>query len=284
MYPTKTAAVTLAVALLVGTVPAFAQHGGGGSRGGGRTASGGYRAAPRAAAPRQPGAPRGVAPVAGARTMGPYGAARPVPFGPRAYSYAAQRTVGPRGGGGVAPRAVPRTIGPRGTVAPFRFYRPYYVFRPRVSLGFGFWAGFPISYPYYYGYYDSYYGPYPYGYVYAYPPYAYPYPYPYPAASYPPYSPNPYPPSASGSVNVQPFQTQANTGGVSFEITPANAQVFVDGSYVGTADQFTPSTQPLGLTPGRHRIEVRAPGYRTMAFDADIIAGQVIPYQGTMQP
>ena len=61
------------------------------------------------------------------------------------------------------------------------------------------------------------------------------------------------------------------------------AQVFVDGQYVGTVGQFTPTSQPLGLTPGRHHIEIRAQGYRTMDFDADILAGQVIPYQGTLE-
>ena len=65
-----------------------------------------------------------------------------------------------------------------------------------------------------------------------------------------------YPP-APGSVAVQPGQSQANTGGVSFEITPSTAQVFIDGSYVGTVGEFTPTTQPIGLTPGRHRIEIR---------------------------
>jgi hypothetical protein len=53
---------------------------------------------------------------------------------------------------------------------------------------------------------------------------------------------------------------QANTGGVSFEITPSTTEVFIDGSFVGTVGEFTPTTQPLGLTPGRHRIEIRAPG------------------------
>ena len=72
-------------------------------------------------------------------------------------------------------------------------------------------------------------------------------------------------------------------GGVSFEITPSTAEVFIDGSYVGTVGEFTPTTQPLGLTPGRHQMEIRAPGYRTMNFDVDIVAGQVIPYQGTME-
>ena len=58
--------------------------------------------------------------------------------------------------------------------------------------------------------------------------------------------------------------------------------MFVDGTYVGTVGSFSPNAQPLGLTPGRHHIEVRAQGYRTMSFDTDVIAGQVIPYRGTL--
>jgi len=47
--------------------------------------------------------------------------------------------------------------------------------------------------------------------------------------------------------------------------------------------QFTPSTQPLGVPAGRHHVEVRNPGYQTMSFDVDIVAGEVIPYQGQME-
>ena len=43
------------------------------------------------------------------------------------------------------------------------------------------------------------------------------------------------------------------------------------------------SAQPLVLVAGRHRVELRAPGYQTTAFEVDIIAGQVIPYLGTLQ-
>jgi len=210
----------------------------------------------------------------------------------------------------VVGRAVPRVFGSgafRG--AQTRFYRPYYSFRPRLNFGFGLSIGYPIIYPYsygyydpyYYRYYDPYYSPYysQYGYSYGYSnPYSYPaYNYSYPSTSYPAlpssaYPQSTYPQSAypqptysppSGSVSVQPGQDQADRGGVSFEITPATAQVFVDGSLVGTVADFTPTTWPLGLTPGRHRIEIRAAGYQTMDFDADIVAGQVIPYQGTMQ-
>jgi hypothetical protein len=164
---------------------------------------------------------------------------------------------------------------------PITFYRPYYTFRPRVSIGFGLWAGFPIAYPYSWGYYDPFYQPYAYAYPYA--DGAYPYAYPSPGYGYPPppqYRPPSYP-QQPGSIGVQPPNQEM--GGVSFEITPSNAEIWVDGQRVGTVDQFTPKSQPLGLTPGRHRIEIRAPGYQPMDFDADIVAGQVIPYQGTLE-
>ena len=84
-------------------------------------------------------------------------------------------------------------------------------------------------------------------------------------------------------MGVQQGGQQQQPGGVSFDVTPDTAAVFVDGVFVGTAGSFGPRSQPLGLVPGRHKIEVRASGYHTMTFDADVVAGQVIPYQGTLQ-
>jgi hypothetical protein len=40
----------------------------------------------------------------------------------------------------------PRYSGPGFSIAPRRFYRPYYVFRPRFSIGFGILAGYPVPY------------------------------------------------------------------------------------------------------------------------------------------
>jgi hypothetical protein len=154
----------------------------------------------------------------------------------------------------------PRYVGPRFSIAPRRFYRPYYVFRPRFSVGFGIWAGFPVTY------YDPFYYPYDY--------------YPYASGA-----PGVYPVPPQGSVNVQPYAqpNQANMGGLSFDITPNTAEIYVDGEYFGEVGQFTPSAQPLGLPAGRHHVELREPGYDVMSFDVDIIAGQVIPYQGQLQ-
>ena len=219
----------------------------------------------------------------------------------------------PRGEVRVAPRvySAPRVV----RVAPMRFYQPYYTFRPRLSLGFGLRLGYPVRYTSYYGYYDPFYYPYyrsypyyPYAYAYPYP-YSYPSTYPaypspaypspaYPSPGYPPtaYPPGGYPPSAYPPPSTQPAYPQSgyppqgsispsqpNTGGLSFEIQPSNAQVYVDGQYVGTVGQFSPTSQPLGLTAGRHHIQITAPGYRPTDFDADIVAGEVLPYQGTLE-
>jgi hypothetical protein len=274
-------AIALAALTLV-VSPVFAAHGGGGHGGGGRSGGGGgAHAAVRGGggarmatgAPRVGAVSRGVAVPRG----GVAGA-----YGYRGYGYGGYRGFG--------------------------FGRPYYAFSPRLSLGFGLWAGYPVAYPYYYGYpyaYGAYGYPYADPYSYSYPSYSYPsyggyapsagyaqpngYPsangYPAPAYGYQSQAPSGYPssgyPPQAGNVGVQPGAE--SSGGVSFQISPSTAAVFVDGSAVGTVGTFGPTSQPLTLTPGRHHIEVQAPGYQTMAFDTEVMAGQVIPYQGTMQ-
>ncbi len=157
-----------------------------------------------------------------------------------------------------------------------RFYRPYYTFRPRLSLGFGLSIGYPVAYPVY----ET---PYLYGTPY---PYAggYPYGSTYPSDPY--YGTNaPYYDSRNDgpAYDDNSYANGEQPGGLSFTVSPVNAAVFVDGVYVGTADEFGPETQPLGLASGRHRVEIRANGYQTMAFDADVVAGQVMPYQATLR-
>src|SRR5262249_15692857 len=127
-----------------------------------------------------------------------------------------------------------------GFVGPAHFFHPYYTFHPHVSVGFGLWAGYPFAYPYtfYYPYYSS--------------PYSHS-----SSPSYSSYPSYPYYPYAY----VQPNQT--NMGGISFDITPGNAELFVDNMRVGTVGEFTSTVQPLGLGAGHHHIEIRAAGYQT---------------------
>jgi hypothetical protein len=73
-------------------------------------------------------------------------------------------------------------------------------------------------------------------------------------------------------------------GGISFDVMPDDAVVFVDGVEAGAACDYGPTEQPLTLRPGRHRIELHAPGMRSLAFDVVIAGGQVVPFSGTLQP
>jgi len=144
-----------------------------------------------------------------------------------------------------SPRYSPRVYSPR-AYGPRSYYRPY-VFRPRYSIGFGIFSGYPV----------------PYTYSYPYPVYVYGYGAP------------------REEVMINPGST--SYGGVALEITPSDADVFVDGEYAGRVEDFDGTNQPLTLTPGTHRLEVRAPGYETMTVDVGIQAGQVIPYRGDLR-
>jgi len=265
--------VAVIAALAFAPTPAFAQHGGG--HGGGARIGGGSRGVARAALPRG-GYATGTAVPRGGYYGGGYGR-----YGGYGYGYG-------YGGFGYALAA------------------PYYAFSARFALGFGLYVGYPVAYPYW---------AFPYPYVYGYP-YPYPYGYGYPAGysgyptgysgypvsgypagsqypgSYPTYGGAPLPGDAPNAVAAAPgsgtapqgqMPAQGQYGGLSFQITPATAQVHVDGVYVGTVGQFSATTQPLTLTPGKHHLELRADGYQAMALDVNVAPGQVIPYQGTMQ-
>jgi hypothetical protein len=145
------------------------------------------------------------------------------------------------------------------------FGEPFFRFRPRFRFGFGLVVGYPVAFPY--GYY---YAPYDYGYGYGYPVYGM-------AEAVPTYPDNGYYGAPSA-----PADNTANFGGVTFDIQPTNAAVYVDGKYIGTVAEFSPQQPPLSLTLGRHHVDIRAQGFQTMSFDMDVVAGQVTPYQGAM--
>jgi hypothetical protein len=144
------------------------------------------------------------------------------------------------------------------------FAEPFFRFRPRFTFGFGLAVGYPVAFPY--GYYYN-----PYDYAYGYPVYGM-------AQPVPTYPDNGY----YGSPNTGSADNGANYGGVTFDIQPTNAAVYVDGKYIGTVAEFSPQQPPLSLMLGRHHIDLRSQGFQTMSFDVDVVAGQVTPYQGAM--
>ena len=198
------------------------------------------------------------------------------------------------------------TVGPGGPlVRPYGFspygYSPYGYSSYRVwpyygaALGFGgfglyydpFWSGYGYGaysgyggYPY--GAYGS--GGYPYG-AYGSGGYGYGYPYQnYLNNNGSGSSDEAAPPSGSsanpGSLSVQP----SAAGHLRLQVEPPTAQVYVDGFYVGTVDDFNGSAQDASLEAGPHRVEIRAPGYETLMFDVKTDANRTVTYRGTLRP
>lgn len=58
----------------------------------------------------------------------------------------------------------------------------------------------------------------------------------------------------------------AGGGEVLFEIDPADASIYIDGEFHGKASQLS----KVQLSPGRHRIEVVRPGYRTEETEIEV--------------
>jgi hypothetical protein len=63
---------------------------------------------------------------------------------------------------------------------------------------------------------------------------------------------------------------QGDTGSVRLEVNPRDASVYVDGEFRGSGRQST----NLRLRPGRHRIEVVRPGFRTVEREVEVESGR----------
>ena len=189
---------------------------------------------------------------------------------------AAQGRAAPRSSGRTTGVAVPRSARQypsRPYYGGARYYRPYYrpyYYRPYYSsfyspfyypgfyggfygsFGWGFGIGYGFGYPYAYGY--PYYGL---GYGYGYGQYPYPY-----------YGPIVY--DYSGSARLQ--------------VTPRNAQVYIDGYFVGVVDSFDGNLQRLHVEAGEHELQLYLEGHRTFTQKVLFPRGGTLRITHVMQP
>jgi len=63
------------------------------------------------------------------------------------------------------------------------------------------------------------------------------------------------------------------TAELKLTVKPGRAAVFLDGSYVGHASEFG-GLHSMLVSPGKHRIKVGLPGYRTFETEINLLAGQ----------
>jgi hypothetical protein len=84
--------------------------------------------------------------------------------------------------------------------------------------------------------------------------------------------------------NLRPPVSQTASGSLRFDVVPQTALVYVDGFYAGTTDSFAVSTAGLALGVGWHRLELRAPGFDTLAANVTIGAAQPLTFRAALRP
>ena len=112
-----------------------------------------------------------------------------------------------------------------------------------------------------------------------------------------PYRTYPTPPLAGyggygsyGSYAAEPNTTSASqmppaaavVGFLRMAGTPAEAQVFVDGYFVGTLGDIE-AGRPLMIEAGPHRLELRAPGYQSTTVDIRLTANDTLTYRAMLE-
>jgi hypothetical protein len=88
----------------------------------------------------------------------------------------------------------------------------------------------------------------------------------------------------SGGGSSGSGESSGPKGGLKLKVSPDLAAVYVDGTYYGIVDQFNSAFQRLELPVGAHRVELRAKGYQSLAFDVTIDRNDTVSYRGTMTP
>jgi len=132
------------------------------------------------------------------------------------------------------------------------YYRyPYYGYR---YYGYPYWSG-AFGYPYFYGAYG-----YPYYARWGWPYGPYPYYYDGPGGAY----------DASASLRL--------------DVTPKEAEVYVDGYLAGTVDDFDGTLQRLRLPPGAHGLTLYRDGFKTVHQSVQLSSGSTFKVSYRMEP
>ena len=78
-------------------------------------------------------------------------------------------------------------------------------------------------------------------------------------------------------------QSYRDNGSLRLKIDPKQAQVYIDGYYVGLVDNYDGAFQKLGIEGGGHKVELKADGYEPLQFEVLITPGETVTYKGEMK-
>jgi hypothetical protein len=110
-----------------------------------------------------------------------------------------------------------------------------------------------------------------------YDPYAY---YPYDPFDRYRYEPTPY---DYGGRTPERAPIKHVTGSIRLRVNPATAKVYVDGTLMGTVDDFDGLTHHLDIAPGTHALEFRADGYLPHVTTIKVTGGQTVTERATLK-
>jgi hypothetical protein len=63
-------------------------------------------------------------------------------------------------------------------------------------------------------------------------------------------------------------------GALDFQVTPANASVYLDGEFLGTASELLRLERGVAVGAGQHHLEVMAPGHASRSITVEVPAGE----------
>ena len=73
-------------------------------------------------------------------------------------------------------------------------------------------------------------------------------------------------------------------GRLRLQVSPRDAEVFIDGYYAGQVDDFDGRLQGLSLETGGYGVEIRKAGWETLTFDVRVTPGRTTTYKGDLIP
>ena len=77
------------------------------------------------------------------------------------------------------------------------------------------------------------------------------------------------------SLHLAPSATVPEvTATLKLKIKPERAAVFLDGKFVGHAGDFGGAFKSMKISPGKHRVRVELPAYRTFDTEVNLLANQ----------
>jgi PEGA domain len=91
--------------------------------------------------------------------------------------------------------------------------------------------------------------------------------------------------SSSVSESDGPFIADSHdeSGALRLKVKPDTGSVYLDGELVGLVNKYDGMFQKLHLDGGNHRVEIRAPGYKTLTFNVRIESGHTETYRGELE-